>query len=640
MDGKPRAGRRLPRMRWDLAAVAVAFAAPIAVLVLGDGDRPAGLTIDRSSAQASAAGGGGGAPAPAADAVIVRFERDASADERRSARADAGVALERTLPVPGMQLVRPGPGTSVQQAIAELESSHAVRYAEPDVARSAFVIPDDTFFGLLWGLHNTGQTVNGAAGAVDADIDAPEAWDATTGSAGVAIAVVDSGIDRTHPDLAPNMWTNPGESGDGRETNGIDDDGNGRVDDARGWDFVDADADPADANGHGTHVAGTIGARGGDGVGVAGVTWRSALVPLRVLGPDGSGRVSDAIRAYAYAAAKQIPIVNVSLGGAQESIAERDAFRAAPNTLFVVAAGNTGADVEVTPTYPCRYEEPNVLCVAATDQNDQLATFSNFGARSVDLAAPGVSIGSTWLNGEWVFNAGTSMAAPHVSGVAALVLSANPTASVADVRAAILASVEPRPSLTGRTVTGGLLNARGAVTARAPAGGTPQPPPADTGSPPVADAAPVAPPAPPAPPPPPPPLAQPVAPPPPLAANDITAPAVRVTVEGPRRVSAALRGGLRAAVRCSEGCTARGSLLLRAAPARAAGLTRRRSGTVTVARGGASLARAGTARVRLRFTSAARRRLRGRTVDAVLRVTAVDPAGNARTVSRRVRLGR
>ncbi|MBA3306642.1 MAG: S8 family serine peptidase [Thermoleophilaceae bacterium] len=400
---------------------------------------------------------------PATD-VIVRFRASADAGERAEARAGADTAFEESLPVPGLQLVDPKPGVSVRAAVAGLERSPDVLYAEPDASRRALGIPNDPLFSYEWGLHNTGQTVGGTASAPDADVDAPEAWELTTGSPEVAVAVVDSGVDLGHPDLSPNRWRNPGESGGGREFNGADDDANGLVDDVSGWDFADADNDPNDANGHGTHVAGTIGARGADGEGVAGVAYNTRLVALRMLGSDGSGSVSDAIRAYAYADQKGIRILNASLGGPSGSRAERDAIAAASNTLFVVAAGNDGADNDAVATYPCNHELANVVCVAATDQSDALAGFSNYGARNVDLAAPGVNIASTWLAGGWVLLDGTSMAAPHVAGAAALIWSSRPGASVADVRAALLGSVDPVPSLAGRTVSGGRLNALRGIT--------------------------------------------------------------------------------------------------------------------------------------------------------------------------------
>ncbi|HVL94270.1 MAG TPA: S8 family peptidase, partial [Solirubrobacteraceae bacterium] len=406
---------------------------------------------------------GPGGPAPAPRDVIVRFERGAEPAERAAVRRAADVELRRTLPVDGMQLVRPAPGRTARAAADELEDAPGVLYAEPDHVRRALATPDDQFFPLLWGLHNTGQRVAGTTGTTDVDIDAPEAWDRTTGAAGIVVAVADTGLDAAHPDLAPNLWRNPDEL-----VNGRDDDGNGLVDDVHGWDFAGRDADPADVDGHGTHVAGTIGARGNDRTGVAGVAWRTSLLPLRVLGDDGNGSVSALIGGYAYARQKGVRLLNASLGGSAFSRAERDAIAAARDTLFIAAAGNDGADNDAAPTYPCAYDLPNVICVAAIDANGALATFSNRGARTVDLAAPGVNTASTYPGGRWVFLDGTSMATPHVSGVAALAWAAAPAATVADVRRALLDTTVPLPTLVGQTVTGGLVNARAAIDAIAP----------------------------------------------------------------------------------------------------------------------------------------------------------------------------
>ena len=332
-----------------------------------------------------------------------------------------------------------------------------VVYAEPDHVVRQTAVPNDPLLSYEWDMSA---------------IRAPEAWDVTTGSPQVTVAVVDTGIDASHPDLSPNLWTNPGESGAGRDTNGLDDDGDGLIDDVHGWDFVDGDAQPDDGNGHGTHVSGTIAARGDDGVGVAGVTWSTAIMPLRVLGDDGSGYVSDVVTAYAYAASSGARLVNASLGGGSYSRAEHDAIAAAPNTLFVVAAGNDGADDDATPEYPCDYDLANVVCVAASDRDDTLASFSNYGTTNVDLAAPGVDIASTWPGGRYALLDGTSMATPHVTGAAALVLAHDGTLGVAGLRAALLSSVHPVAALAGRVATGGRLDVAAALSvapARRPA---------------------------------------------------------------------------------------------------------------------------------------------------------------------------
>ena len=253
-------------------------------------------------------------------------------------------------------------------------------------------MPDDPSFPSLWGLLNAGQTVNGAAGTADADIDAPQAWDIGTGSTDTVIAVTDTGIDPTHPDLVANLWQNPGEVGG----NGIDDDQNGFVDDVNGYDFVGAeDPNPLDAVGHGTHVSGTIAATGGNGTGVTGVSQRASIMALRVCGVSGCN-VADQTQAINYAAANGARVLNASLGGfsSTESLSRRAAIFSHPEVLHVFAAGNDGLSADDSPSecggaspcrsYPCAHapqgaETDNVLCVAATTQNDARAGFSNFG---------------------------------------------------------------------------------------------------------------------------------------------------------------------------------------------------------------------------------------------------------------------
>jgi subtilisin family serine protease len=258
-----------------------------------------------------------------------------------------------------------------------------VLYAEPNFVFRPDAIPNDPFFADLWGLSA---------------IQAPLAWESTTGSPGVKVAVVDSGIAYDHPDLAPNIWTNPGESGGGKETNGIDDDGDGYVDDVHGWDFVQNDNEPLDFFFHGTHVAGTIGAAGNNGTGITGVDWQTSLMALRA-GDAANGELldSDIIGAFVYACAHGARVVNASFGGPDFSQAMLDVIGSpgCANTLFVASAGNDAVDVDASPSYPCSFTTANLVCVAATDLDGSLASFSNYGPRSVDLAAPGVDVLST-----------------------------------------------------------------------------------------------------------------------------------------------------------------------------------------------------------------------------------------------------
>ena len=364
------------------------------------------------------------------------------------------------LGLPGQLLVETT--SSLSNALAALSGRGDLVYFEPShmisLGASAESMPNDPSFGSLYGLHNVGQS----GGTVDADIDATEAWQISTGSQDVVVGVIDTGIDYTHPDLVDNIWVNPGEI----PGNGVDDDGNGFVDDVHGYDFVNNDGDPFDDEGHGTHVAGTIGATGNNGVGVVGVSWDVSLMGLKFLDANGSGSTADAVRAVNYATMMRnqyghnIRVTNNSWGGGGSSTALRDAIEAgaAADILFVAAAGNSGTDNDASPHYPASYASAAVLAVAATDRNDALASFSCFGATSVDLAAPGVSILSTVPGGGYASYNGTSMATPHVAGAAVLALSVGPTLSVAELRAVILGTVDAKPGLAGRMVTGGRLN--------------------------------------------------------------------------------------------------------------------------------------------------------------------------------------
>ena len=338
----------------------------------------------------------------AAGEVIVRYTAVSDPADRADARDAVDVEEQDPLLLPRMEVLDLGPGQSVEGAIEELEANPAVMAAEPNYVMELHATPNDSFFGFQWGLHNTGQTVNNTAGTADADIDAPEAWERSTGSEDVTVAVIDSGLNLEASDLSPNLWTNPGESGGGKETNGVDDDGNGLIDDVNGWDFVEDDNDPDDENsGHGSHVGGTIGARGNDGAGVAGVNWETSLVPMRA-SPDYSRSLpfSATLDAFVYAGRIGADVVNGSFGGVRgPSQIERDALASAPETLFVFSAGNDGIDTDTNEVHPCNHATSleNVVCVAATDQNDGLASFSNFGYQHVDLGAPGVNIASTFV---------------------------------------------------------------------------------------------------------------------------------------------------------------------------------------------------------------------------------------------------
>ena len=291
-------------------------------------------------------------------------------------------------------------GLSVEQAMAMLASDPTVEYVEPNyIYHASDTFPNDADFNELWGLHNTGQTVNGTAGTVDADIDAPAAWDLQTGSGNqVVVAVIDSGVAYTHTDLAANIWNNPGEI----PGNLIDDDGNGYVDDVVGWDFHDNDNDPSDADEHGTHVAGTIAAVGNNANGTTGVTWQAKIMCLRGLDAFGSGTTANLLAAMNYANRMGARVINNSWGGSDYSQAMKDAIDAS-QAIVVCAAGNAGVNNDVTPEYPASYTSNNIVSVAASTQLDTLVSWSNYGVASVDLAAPGTNIYSTKPDRQTVF---------------------------------------------------------------------------------------------------------------------------------------------------------------------------------------------------------------------------------------------
>lgn len=336
--------------------------------------------------------------------LLVKFKPQASAESRAIIHGRLGAHEVRSFPASGVRRVKLPKDLPIETSLRIYQSDPNVEYAEPNYYRRALAIPNDSAFGALWALHNTGQPVNGLAGTTDADIDAPEAWDLTTGSSNVIIAVIDSGIAWDHPDLAANIWTNPAEIvGDG-----LDNDGNGYVDDVRGWDFVTEDNDPMDVVGHGTHVAGTIGAVGNNGIGTSGVMWTAKLMAMRILDAFGSGTVADEIAAIEYAVAKGARIINASFGSSTCSQSEYNAIAAAnaSGLLFVAAAGNDATNNDTAPNFPSSFSVqvvcggttlaalPNVIAVASTDQDDARSTFSNFGLTSVQVAAPGSNIDS------------------------------------------------------------------------------------------------------------------------------------------------------------------------------------------------------------------------------------------------------
>ncbi|MDN7023825.1 PKD domain-containing protein [Methanoculleus sp. FWC-SCC1] len=339
-----------------------------------------------------------GRPLYAPDSIIVQFQPGVAEDISLMATADDWIHTRHRTSLrhdfsedglAGLQVVGLPDDLSVSDAVEAYRQDPAVLYAEPNYYCYPDRIPNDLYFSYLWGLRNTGQTVGGQTGTAGADIAAPGAWDITTGSRDVVVAVIDSGVYQRHLDLVDNLWRNPGETADGTDT-----DGNGYVDDLYGWDFYDNDNDPDDLNGHGTHCAGTIAAIGNNDLGVAGVIWTATIMPLRFSGPDGTGTISGAISAIAYAKNNGADIISNSWGTASYSASLKQAIDSFDGVI-TCSAGNDAANTDSSPNYPASFNSSHIIAVASTDNRNALSTFSNYGATTVDLAAPGTGIYST-----------------------------------------------------------------------------------------------------------------------------------------------------------------------------------------------------------------------------------------------------
>ncbi len=351
-------------------------------------------------------------------------------------------------------------GIELAEAIAAMQGDSRVAYAEGnEVIRLADVqnhgeaeAPND-LDKKLWGLNNTGQD----GGKVGADISALKAWEVTTGDNSVngpLIAVIDTGIDYNHPDLKANMWVNPGEiPGDG-----IDNDGNGVIDDVYGYNAQANTGNPMDGHSHGTHCAGTIGAVGNNGEGVTGVMQNARMMAVKIFSDSGSTSTDAIVRGLMYSAKMGATITSNSWGGGGRSQAIYDAFASNP-ALHVIAAGNSNYDNDKRDNFPSNYDLDNIVAVAATTRNDDRASFSQWGATTVDVAAPGAQIWSTIPGGKYGNKSGTSMATPHVSGVAGLIASAYPEASNAELKERLIKGSDPVPALAGISVSNGRVNA-------------------------------------------------------------------------------------------------------------------------------------------------------------------------------------
>lgn len=374
------------------------------------------------------------------------------------------------------------------QAISALKADEAVAYAEPNFIYRAFetreerpsrvnAAPNDEFYSRLWGLSNTGQTdAAGQAGRPGADIGVEPIWArGIIGSKQIKVAVIDTGIAYDHPDLVDNIWTNPGEIAGNR----IDDDQNGFVDDVHGWSFAPqgpenttSEGDPRDDHYHGTHCAGTIGASGNNGIGIAGVSWQVTLVPIKFLDHKGSGSLAGAVQSIQYATRVGVQIMSNSWGGGAYSQSLYDVIAEARDKgiVFVASAGNNASDNDESPSYPATYAIDNIISVAASDNMDRVARFSNYGRRTVHVAAPGVKILSTAPANEGGYKtlSGTSMAAPHVSGIVALLLAQDPTRTYSQIKNTLIETSDRKHALTRKSVSGGRVNVENAFNNMVP----------------------------------------------------------------------------------------------------------------------------------------------------------------------------
>jgi hypothetical protein len=359
------------------------------------------------------------------------------------------------------EIVKPIVESPIHNILEQMEDETVYNYT-----------PVDAKFNTLWGLHNTGRNP-GAPGTAGADVDAKKAWEITTGDRAIKIAVIDTGIDYNHPDLKDQMWTNEAEL-NGKP--GVDDDGNGYVDDIHGYDFANNDGDPKDGHSHGTHCAGTIGASH-NSIGVAGVMKDVQFVAIKFLTDRGSGSTEGAIKSVDYATKMNVDLMSNSWGGGGRSQALHDAIQRASDAgiIFTAAAGNSKTNNDVRPHYPSNYQIDNVVSVAATTSQDKLASFSCYGKTTVHIAAPGHQIMSTTKNGGYASYSGTSMATPHVSGVLGLLLAHEGRMPHTDMKERLLATSEPISALRGKTINGGRINAYNLLTDTRPQRNEPKP---------------------------------------------------------------------------------------------------------------------------------------------------------------------
>lgn len=375
------------------------------------------------------------------------------------------------------QVLRMSRDQDISTAIEHLKRDPDVQFAEPNAIFEILDngIPNDPDFEKNWGIQNVGQKDDaGNLGKVGSDLHVLPLWQqGIRGLRKVVVGIIDTGMDWNHPDLKDNLYTNSGEI----EGDGIDNDGNGLIDDIHGWNFGDNNNKSQDDQGHGTHCAGIIGGVGNNGIGVAGVNWEVSMMPIKFLNSEGHGTLQAAVDAIRYGIKMKIPVLSNSWGGRTGGDALLNVIQEAKDAgiTFIAAAGNNHADNSQSPTYPASYPVDNIISVAATDNQDHLGNFSNFGKTTVHVAAPGVKIYSTFKDGGYKVLSGTSMAAPHVSGVVALLLSASPDLNYTEIKKRLIETSDPIPGLRSRVIAEGRVNAYNAFYGIIPANPKPDP---------------------------------------------------------------------------------------------------------------------------------------------------------------------
>ncbi len=390
--------------------------------------------------------------------LLVRFRQETPDKEINAVVSSVGVRRGgRLRGESGIERLKLSAAQNLEAIIESLRLSPVVEFAEPNFLITADeAAPNDPRFDEQWALHNNGAT----GGQYGADIAAAQAWKATVGSPSTIIALIDSGVDFNHADLRSNRWINRAE-----RSNYQDDEQNGFVDDLYGWDWVANNGDSRDEQGHGTAVAGIIAAEGNNGIGISGVMWRASLMSLRVLDREGTGDIAQAVEAIDYATAHGAQVINCSWGTESESAALLEALRRAAKrgVLVVCSAGNNGQSLDKAPRYPASYELDNIIAVAATDEADKPASWSNWGAQRVAVAAPGVNVLSTKMGGDYQTINGSSAAAPFVSGVAGLIRTLRPWLTAERTRELIMQGARPVPALSGKVSSNGIVSAPGAL---------------------------------------------------------------------------------------------------------------------------------------------------------------------------------